>query len=185
MPACAPGWRWPLDGRLSAQCRPPSAVRSVHDRSIVLWPAYPEIAVIPVPRSGNAMARAWYLPSSSPGLRGGLPEVADPGALLDALAGLDGVAVACEVLLLVTRPAGAPALAHPASTTAATIAAESAVGSLLIRRLQEQMTHSSLGRPRVRRGCYRTENHPGGPTRARDGLACADRRPAASGGARK
>ena len=34
------------------------------------------------------------------------------------LAGLDVVAVACEVLLLVPRPAGVPALAHPARATA-------------------------------------------------------------------
>jgi photosystem II stability/assembly factor-like uncharacterized protein len=34
------------------------------------------------------------------------------------LAGLDVVAVACEMLLFVPRPAGAPALAHPARTTA-------------------------------------------------------------------
>jgi hypothetical protein len=172
MPSCAPGWCGPMAGRLATQCLPPSVVRSIHDRTVVLWPAYPEIAAMPVSRPGNAMAKAWYLPCSSPGICGGLPGVVERGVLPGEPVGLDGVAVACEALVLVTRPAGPRALTHPASTTAATIATGSAIGSLLIRRLQEQMTHPSLGSPQVRRGCYRTENQPGGLAPARARLAC-------------
>src|SRR5215469_12304746 len=54
-PACAPGWCWPLAIRLAVQLTPPSAVRSIHDRSVVLVPAYPEIAAKPMPRPGKAM----------------------------------------------------------------------------------------------------------------------------------
>src|SRR6266571_7214024 len=139
MPPCAPGWRRPMADRLAAQCLPPSVVRSIHDRTVVLSPAYPAIAAMPVSRSGNAIARAWYLPCSSLGIRGGL-------------VGLDGVVVTCAALLL----------AHPASTTAATIAPDSVIAGPLIWRLREQMTHSFLRRPQVRRGCYRTENQPTG-----------------------
>src|SRR5215468_1124418 len=123
-----------MAGWLAAQCLPPSVVRSIHDRSVVLWPAYPKIAVMPVSRLGNAMARAWYLPCSRPGIRGGPPTLADLAAWLGEPASVDGAVLACEVPLLVTRPARAPVLAHPATT--ATTAANSAVGSLLIRHLQ-------------------------------------------------
>src|SRR6266542_1717856 len=109
MPACAPGWCWPMAGWLATQCLPPSAVRSIHDRTVVLSPAKPAIAAMPVLRSANAMARAWYLPRSSPGLRDRLPEAAGPDVLPGGPADLDGVAVACEAPL-VTRPAGPPAL---------------------------------------------------------------------------
>jgi len=131
-----------MAGRLATQCLPPPAVRSIHDRTVVLSPAKPAIAAMPVSRSANAMARAWYLPRSSPGLRDRLPEAAGPDVLPGGPADLDGVAVACEAPL-VTRPAGPPALAHPASTTAVTTAVQSPIGSLLIRHSQEQMTLSS------------------------------------------
>jgi len=76
-------------------------VRSIHDQAIVLPPANPENAAMPMPFPGNASARAWYLPWSSPLSRG-------------ALAGLDRGIVPCDVLLL----------AHPATRAAAAIAAE-------------------------------------------------------------
>src|SRR5262252_8694102 len=130
MPACASGWYWPMAGRLAAQCRPPSVVRSIHDRSVVLWSAYPKIAVMPVSRLGNAMARAWYLPFSTPGIRHRPPTAADPPAWLGEPAGADGALLACEGPLVITSPARAPVLAHPAIATTAVV--KSTIGSLFI-----------------------------------------------------